>query len=61
MYKVEWNTGDEYWDDNPYVEYYNNFEDVIKDLELNKAQIEEFEIEGLLFDEEGVCWRIEKI
>ena len=61
MYRVEWNTGDEYWDDNPDVEYYDNLEDVIKDLELNEAQIEELKIEGILFDEEGVCWRIEKL
>lgn len=60
-YEILWNTGDEYWDNEPDVEYYATLEDVIKEMELTEEQIAELKADGNIEDEEGISWIIAEL
>ena len=60
-YEILWNTGDEYWDNEPDVEYYATLEDVIEEMELTEEQIAELKADGNIEDEEGISWIIAEL
>ena len=59
MYRVEWNTGDDQWDNFPEVEHYNTLEEVVDVLNLNERQLKELEEEGCIYDDTYTEWFVE--
>lgn len=56
-YLVEWNTGDDQWDNIPDVESYDNLASVIMRLVEVPADFkEQLEICGFCFDDDGSYW-----
>ncbi len=69
MYRIEFNTGDEYWDNPPDVVECETLDEVKEQLsfvamgqnELSEENIKELEQNGELFDESEEVWRIYEI
>ena len=59
-YQILWNTGDDYWDNEPDVEYYATLEDVIEEIELTEEQIAELKADGNVVDKDNV-WMVEEL
>lgn len=57
-YVVEWNTGDDHWDNYPDVEYYESLEDAIEDLDLTAEQIAELNEWGSIYDKTETRWHL---
>lgn len=52
MYVIAWNTGDEYWDNNPIVEVYETIEELIDAIHNEKEEIDNEQIERIEKGEE---------
>lgn len=65
MYRVEWNTGDYNWDNNPEIERYETIEEVKKAIkeqgeDITKEQIAEIENGKEVFDKTEEVWMVVK-
>ena len=64
-YEILFNTGDEYWDNDPGYECYNTIEEVKAAIEpydypLTEEKIEELERTGFTCDDDHIEWEITK-
>ena len=59
-YQILWNTGDDYWDNEPEVEYYATLENVIEEIELTEEQIAELKADGNVVDKDN-AWMVEEL
>ena len=65
-YEIAFNTGDEYWDNEPGYEYFDTIEEVKAELEkyenhLTDEKIEELERTGTTHDDDYIEWEITRL
>jgi hypothetical protein len=61
-YRVEWNTGDDYWDNDPDCAYYNTIEEVKEAIgdDFTEENINDLEKDGYTCDDDCVEWAVIK-
>lgn len=61
-YRVEWNTGDDYWDNDPDYVYCDTIEEVKKEIGDNftEKNIDDLEKDGYTCDDDCVVWAVIK-
>ena len=65
-YEIAFNTGDEYWDNEPGYEYFDTIEEVKAELDkyenhLTDEKIEELERTGFTCDDDHIEWEITRL